>query len=125
MQTNLNILSRSNILYKCSINTRRTSANGTIVTQQVTDADSSHLSRTRFPTHFGMPNENIESSKGAFTDARPPAITQLPSPLRSRHLQSPSVVSFILYDFWPIFSSCKESKLLFKICYKYVISLIC
>ena len=104
MQTNLNILSRSNIPYKCSINTRRTSASGTIVTQQVPDADSSHVSSTRFPTHFGMPNENIGSSQGAFTtlsdcktnrldDARPSAITQLPSPLRSRHLQSPSMVS--------------------------------
>ena len=93
MQTNLNILSRSNIPYKCSINTRRTSASGTIVTQQVPDADSSHLSSTRFPTHLGMPNENIESSQGAFTDVRTSAITQLPSPLRSQHLQSPSMVS--------------------------------
>ena len=98
MQTNLNILSRSNIPYKCSINTRRTSASGTIVTQQLPDADSSHLSSTHFPTHFGMPNDNVESSQGAFTDARPSAITQLPSPLRSRHLQSPSVVSN--EEFW-------------------------
>ena len=93
MQIDLKNLSSSNIPYKCSINTRRTSASGTIVTQQVTDADSSHLSSTRFPTHFGMPNENVESSQGAFTDARTSAITQLPSPLRSQHLQSPSMVS--------------------------------
>ena len=96
-------LSKSNIPYKYSINTRRTSASGTIVTQQVPDADSSHLSSTRFPTHFGMPNDNIETSQGAFTlsdcktnrldDAGTSAITRLPSPLRSQHLQSPSMVS--------------------------------
>ena len=119
MQTNLNILSRSNIPYKCSINTRRTSASGTIVTQQVPDADSSHLSSTRFSTHFGMPNDNVDSSQGAFTHARPTAIAQLPSPLRSQHLQSPSMVSnekVQVYRTKFLSCSCKESKLLSKIC---------